>query len=324
MKISVIINTLNRPEPLEQCLEALRKQTYKDFEVVVVDQSRNRRTKKVCKPYNLKYYRIRKRNNLSVSRNYGINMAAGDVLAFIDDDAQARSDWIERIVKAYDQEDPPALIAGRVIDVSDPDNPVTQFQNGIVSSFGYTEDIRPSDEKRYGKGHAGWYLRPMGANMILKKDAAVAVGGFDEFYEYIHDETDIAVRIIKEGSVAIYDDQLIVEHSPALGRNRKKKGGTNWFSLAKNNLYFALKNGNGPNPIKTIRALWRVLGGRGPYAILLSLFMHRKMWLSGFIYNGLKVTAGLAKGFNAGLLGRRRTKEFGEPTDYVLFAKRHE
>ncbi|KXK25839.1 MAG: PGL/p-HBAD biosynthesis glycosyltransferase [candidate division WS6 bacterium OLB20] len=324
MKITVIVNTLNRPESLALCLESLRKQTYKDFEVVVVDQSRNRRSKAVCKPYNLKYYRIRKRNNLSVSRNYGINMAAGDVLAFIDDDAQAREDWIERIAAAFSSEEAPDLIAGRVIDVSDPENPVTQFQNGIVSSFGYTEDIRPSDERRYGKGHAGWYLRPMGANMILRKQAAVAAGGFDEFYEYIHDETDIAVRLIKNGGTAVYDDQLIVEHNPALGRNRKKRGGTNWFALAKNNLYFALKNGTGPAPLKILRALWRVLGGRGPYATLLQMFVHRRIWLVAFVFNVLKVTAGIAKGFNGGLLKRRRTRTFGEPTEYVLFAKRHE
>lgn len=324
MKISVIINTLNRPDSLELCLESLRRQTYKDFEVVIVDQSRNRRTKKVSKPYNLKYYRIRKRNNLSISRNYGINMAAGDVLAFIDDDAQAREDWIEKIAAHFESEESPDVLAGRVIDVSDSENPVTQFQNGIVSSFGYTEDIRPSDEKRYGKGHAGWYLRPMGANMILKKSSVIEAGGFDEFYEYIHDETDIAVRLIKQGGMAVYDDTLIVEHNPALGRNRKKRGGTNWFALSKNNLYFALKNGNGPIMFKLIRSVWRVVGGKGPYANLLRLFTHGKMWLPNFVISWLKVTAGIAKGFNAGLLGKRRTKEFGEPTDFVMFAKRHE
>ncbi|KXK08369.1 MAG: glycosyltransferase [Candidatus Dojkabacteria bacterium] len=324
MKISVVINTLNRPEQVSLCLESLRLQTYKDFEVIVVDQSRNRRTKEVCKPYNLKYYRIKKRNNLSISRNFGINMAAGEIVAFIDDDAQAKEDWIERISNHFLQDDKPGFIAGRVIDVSDSENPVTQFQNGIVSAFGYSEDIRPTDEKRYQRGHAGWYVRPMGANMVFQKKSLEKIGGFDEFYEYIHDETDVAVRVIKSGDYGLYDDSLIVYHNPALGRNRKRKRfSTNWYALTKNNIYFALKNGSGILPLRVLRSFWRVLGARGPFIALFKLFLHRKISIFSYMFGNIRSGLGLLKGFFWGTRKKRKLMKVTEPSAYLLFAKRH-
>src|SRR3989304_9762953 len=106
MTISVIINTINRDQEVARCLESLKRQTDKDFEVIIVDQSKNRRTKTVCRPYNLKYYRLRKRKNLAHSRNFGVNMAAGKIVAFIDDDAEPAADWVEQIKLAYALEKP--------------------------------------------------------------------------------------------------------------------------------------------------------------------------------------------------------------------------
>lgn len=312
---------MNRPDSIRDCLESLKGQTDKDFEVIVVDQSKKRRTKEIVKPYNLKYYRIKKRKNLSVSRNFGINMAAGEVIAFIDDDAQAKEDWIEKIKENFRQGDV-QLLSGRVVNKGSLENPVTEFQNGIVSTFGHTQDIRPTDEKIYEKGHAGWYLRAMGTNMAFLKSAVTSIGGFDEFFEYIHDETDLAVRIIKNGGRAIYDDTLMVDHYSASSHNRKSKYKTNWHALAKNNLYFGLKNGNGPMVLRTIRALWRAVGAGGPFLILLRILIHGKIHPFYFLLSEVRSLLGLQQGLRGGLLYKRKLREFSNKPEFLIFTKR--
>lgn len=314
---------MNRDQEIARCLESLKHQTDKDFEVIVVDQSKNRRTKTVCRPYNLKYYRPKKRKNLAHSRNFGINMAAGDVVAFIDDDAEAKENWIEVIKKNYSQVKP-SVLAGKVIDVSDPANPVTQFQNGIVSRFGYTEDLHPVSETKYNHGYKGWYTFPLGANSVFLKKEVIRVRGFDEFYDFIHEESDIALRIIKTGGNGTYDDGLVVLHHLAKSHNRKGKYKINWRVLTKNNIYFGIKNGGGWFPLKFARVMWRIFSSQGPYRIVLKQFLEGKINPFSLFYDWFMINIGATQGIHGGLFSNRKLiHKFEVPGKYVLFTKRN-
>lgn len=96
--ISVVITAYNRPDFLAQALSSVLAQTYRDFEVVIVDD---------CSPTDLaptvarfegpiRYHRLEKNGKLSNSRNQGVKLAKGEYVAFLDDDDAWLPNKLER------------------------------------------------------------------------------------------------------------------------------------------------------------------------------------------------------------------------------------
>jgi len=305
MNLTVIINTFNRPKVLGKCLDSLLLQSDKDFDIVVVDQSTNDESALICSNYKLNYIKNSKRN-LSHSRNIGIKNAKSQLVAFIDDDARADPDWVKIIKSNFKRDSKLDILAGKVVDSTLGYAPKIQFRNGIVSLYGYIEDIHPLNETKYRNGNGLWLLRPMGTNMAFKKQTVINNGGFDEFYEYIHDETDITVRILKSGGKITYDNSLLVNHYPAKSINRISKYDINWFVDVKNNIYFGLKNANDFIPIRLLRSIKRIFFDKGAFSIIFKLFKNQNISFKDLIRFYVKAFRGLFVGIFCGLFGKRK------------------
>ena len=81
----------------------------------------------------------------------------------------------------------------------------------------------------------------MGANMAVRREAMLAVGGFDETYVYPYEDADLSVAIIKAGYRLFHHPRAMVHHFPALSHNRRSEFDPNYFAIARNQLYFAFK-----------------------------------------------------------------------------------
>ncbi len=94
-RVSVVVNTYNRAASLHQTLQALQRQNYSKFEVIVVNGPSTDDTAEVLRAHAAQ---IRvgtcAQRNLSISRNVGIEMARGEFVAFIDDDAVPDENWL--------------------------------------------------------------------------------------------------------------------------------------------------------------------------------------------------------------------------------------
>ena len=99
-KVSVIIPTYNSAQFIVETLESVFAQTYKNYEVIVVDDGSTDNTKEVLKPYMSKIRYIYKENGGPASaRNVGIKNARGEYIAFLDSDDLWLSEKLERQVK---------------------------------------------------------------------------------------------------------------------------------------------------------------------------------------------------------------------------------
>jgi len=101
--ISVIIPVYNNWEGVEKCLASLAKQTFTDFEAVVVDDGGEQREKTKNKRqnyrFNINFYRI-EHGGAPKARNFGFDQSKGELVLFCDADMELRSDCLQRMVKA--------------------------------------------------------------------------------------------------------------------------------------------------------------------------------------------------------------------------------
>lgn len=100
--VTVVIPTRDRPAELERALLSVARQTYTDWEVVLVDDgSPDQRASGIAARFpKVKYERMDRSLGASAARNHGIARAAGDLVAFLDDDDVWRADFLEMQVAA--------------------------------------------------------------------------------------------------------------------------------------------------------------------------------------------------------------------------------
>jgi GalNAc5-diNAcBac-PP-undecaprenol beta-1,3-glucosyltransferase len=101
-KISVVIITCDRPEYLKTALQSVFEQTVKPYEVIVVDDCSNVDCEQVTNGFSnekIKYHRLSQRSGANTARNCGVEMSAGDIIAFLDDD----DIWLENFVSTHQE-----------------------------------------------------------------------------------------------------------------------------------------------------------------------------------------------------------------------------
>ncbi|MDQ6945250.1 MAG: glycosyltransferase [Actinomycetota bacterium] len=239
--VSVVINTYNRASSLRLTLDGLSQLDYPNFGVVVVNGPSTDDTEEVLAGYagRIRTARCPERN-LSMSRNIGISLAAGQIVAFIDDDAYPDPAWLDRLVEAY-VDDEVAGAGGPVLDHTG-----ARFQTRYIIS-----DRVGQSTLTFGTNPSEWLNVPgaasfpslLGTNSSFRRDRLLEIGGFDEEFEYFLDETDVCARLVDAGYVIRQLDDGLVHHrllpSDIRGDTRVAR---DRFAVAKNTCYFALKS----------------------------------------------------------------------------------
>ncbi|HEY3566515.1 MAG TPA: glycosyltransferase [Thermoanaerobaculia bacterium] len=103
--VSVVIPAYESQRTLAGCLEAISRQTFQDFETVVVDSSPGEAaesTRRIVEGFTaVRFERSEQRLLPHAARNLGVARSRGELLAFTDPDVYARPDWLERLVAAH-------------------------------------------------------------------------------------------------------------------------------------------------------------------------------------------------------------------------------
>lgn len=211
--ISVIIPTCGRIDSLSRCLKSLLQQTISPCEIIIVDNSKVQipppersslqdklyshlsgvfRLANSCKlGIGLKLIR-ENRTGSAFARNAGIKAAKSDLVAFIDDDCEAKRDWIEQIIIAHEQY-PDCIIQGRNLNGL-PDNIFACLEHFTTESFFiYTRYL---DTK----------------NFVLSKSIFKKIGFFDTQFLHILEDVDFALRAKKKDLKILYNPRIKVWH----------------------------------------------------------------------------------------------------------------
>ncbi len=161
MCISVVIPTCDREDKLRLALDSVFKQSYKDVETFVVDNGRTAICRSFAEAYPLAtFLRIPPRSGVAVARNWGAMHAQGTYLAFLDDDDVWPSDYL-RTMLGHLESTEHGLVAA----------PNCDLATGKIIAM----PIPIPSDRRLEQWRE---LAYMGSNMLMRRDAFNAVGGF--------------------------------------------------------------------------------------------------------------------------------------------------
>ena len=186
--MSVVICVRNGEKCVADCIESLLNQTYRDFEIVMVDDASNDRTVEIIsrfKDQRIKCLRNKEWLGIPKSRNTGLEHAVGKYIFFTDADCTVSKDWIEEGLSCF--ADDCVGVEGRIIYVSENYQPA------------YSDYVL---ENRNGG-------KFMTANVAYRSDILEAVGGLNENIKYRTDR-DLGFRIIEHGKVCFNKNMIAV------------------------------------------------------------------------------------------------------------------
>ena len=106
--VSIIVRTCKRPSYLRETLLSIKRQTYKNLEVIVVEDGEDTASKIINEEFydmNIKYFALGKNMGRSVAGNKGLELATGKYINFLDDDDVFYPDHVESLVKKLEKSD---------------------------------------------------------------------------------------------------------------------------------------------------------------------------------------------------------------------------
>jgi glycosyltransferase involved in cell wall biosynthesis/GT2 family glycosyltransferase len=211
--ISVVIcaYTLDRLAVMGEALDSLRAQTLPPHEVILVIDHAPELLEQAARLWpEVKIVANREQQGLSGARNTGVAEASGEVVAFLDDDAIAAPDWLQRLADAY--ADPDVLGAGGSVHPRWVEGKPGWFPPEFDWVVGCTHSGMPRT--------SGPVRNLVGANMSFRRAPLVEVGGFSHELGRVGtlpvgcEETDLSIRVHQRwpGSEIRYDPAAEVEH----------------------------------------------------------------------------------------------------------------
>jgi glycosyltransferase involved in cell wall biosynthesis len=186
IKVSIVIPSYERKELLLNLLQKLNEQSFKDFEVIVIDQSAKSLENELNEySYTLKYINSRIKGAVK-ARNFGGMLARGTFIGFIDDDCYPiNENWIENAYSLFMSNQNIVGIEGKI-------------------SSDHLDDPNYRSVSNIGCEGLGF----MTANLFISKKVFNKLNGFDESFENPHfrEDTDFGWRALDEGLIPYAED----------------------------------------------------------------------------------------------------------------------
>ena len=240
-RLSIIINTHNRVAELDKCLNNLYQQTYKDFEVILIDMNTNLPglDDLIKKFSNINHIKCGKNLGPSIGRNIGVNKAEGELLVFLDDDAYLLDPLtLDKTIRFFDKNDYGQLGLQSYENV---DTKKIYISQCIIGDDGFLNVEKSKDENLEISNER---LSIETSFCLMKKKLFQEAGGFDPIYFFYDEDTDLSMRIGQMGyKKKVYKDIKYQHTSGSTIRSRNSRYFNKGYLVLKNfGLLLFLKN----------------------------------------------------------------------------------
>jgi GT2 family glycosyltransferase len=297
-KYTVVVNTYphdQRDSDLLRCLQSLTKQHLQDFTVLLIENAHDdAAVKKIATDAGLTNFKIicNTTNKLSFLFNLGYKNSTTDLIAFLADDAEASTRWLEKIDEELQTNADTGVVTGPIISTIQPAGEMHRLyllsqKNKFLQMLSWPYMHFVMEDKPLAPGNlfaSGAYSLGAGldisttyprqeidlattSSMGIRKACLDDVNGFDENYWFNHADGDLFIRIKKAGWKIIFDPQVIAHHHVRIGPSR------NAFFIGRDTGLFYKKN-------VRVKDLHSFIGA------FLNLLVYTGYWLYKFIVTG--------------------------------------
>jgi len=227
-KVSIVIPTRDNAVLLKKCVDSvLEKSTYKDYEVIIVNNGSG-------EPETFKYFATVVKDprvnvieyeasfNYSAINNYATKRCSGDYIVFLNNDTEIITPgWMEAMMELA-QRSSTGVVGAKLL-----------FHNGAIQhagviigiggTAGHSHRLFPADEPGYGGRIISIQnlSAVTGACMMVRKEAFELVGGFDERFSVTFNDLDLCAKIIEQGYLVVYTPVAELYHHECYTRGNE-------------------------------------------------------------------------------------------------------
>ncbi len=199
LKASVIIPAFNAEKTIGKCLESMEKQSFSNFEIIIVDDGSMDRTGKIAKKFSKA--RIVKQENAgpAVARNRGAKESKGEIIVFTDSDCIAEKNWLTEMTEPFCDKEI-AGVQGRY----------KCRQKELIARL-----IQLEIEKRYAKMVKHKFIDFIGTySAAYRRSVFERLKGFDTSFPIASGEdTDFSFRVSRAGYKMVFNQKAIIFHT---------------------------------------------------------------------------------------------------------------
>lgn len=247
--VSIIIVNWNGAEILSECLISLKKQTYKNFEVLVVDNNSSDDSTKILATFNwLNVIKSRKNLGFAGGNNLGFTKAKGKYILLLNSDALMQKDSLEKLVETLEEKLDVAAVQPKFLYEDNTINSIGAYltYTGFLYYPGYG---KKSTITKYEKSR--YIFSGYGAGLLIRREVINKIGLFDDDYFMYFEETDLCMRIWLSGWKVLFNADTVIHHKG--GVSSKKYGLEKiYFHSYKNRICTYIKN-------LEVKTFWRIV-----------------------------------------------------------------
>ncbi|MEJ2647391.1 MAG: glycosyltransferase [Sedimentisphaerales bacterium] len=204
MLVSVIIPTYNRSKYVTKAIESVLAQTYKSYEIILIDDGSSDDTKELIKPYldRVKYF-YQDNSGASAARNNGIRNAKGQWIAFLDSDDEWLPDKLAvqtRFIEKHSE------IVAHMVNIN-----LVNYNGKSLNSFLHCKFPHENEEgliKEPFIPHLRYRTLAMPSGVMCRRECAINAGLFDESF-CIGEDYDFMCRLALQGSWGYCSFELV-------------------------------------------------------------------------------------------------------------------
>ncbi len=196
-RMSVVICSYNGERTIRDTLDGVARLEYPEVEVIVVDDGSTDATAQIAAEYAFRVVSTPNRG-LSAARNLGLEMATGEIVAYIDDDAWPDPQWLSFLAATFMSSDHVGVGGPNLAPPTD-----GAVADAVAHAPGGPTHVLLADQEA---DHIP------GCNCAFRRDALLAIGGFDPVFRVAGDDVDVCWRLRDRGWTLGFHAAAVVWH----------------------------------------------------------------------------------------------------------------
>ena len=247
--VSVIIPHLNGKYHLDDCLGSLRRQSYSNFETILVDNGSSDGTQEYVRTHypEVKLVELGDNKGFTGACNAGFNVSKGDLIILLNNDTEVDANWLEALVSAFERVPSAGSIASKMMLFDQRETFHTAGDYYRINGLPGNRGVWQHDNGQYDR--ETFVFGACGGAAAYRRSLLEEIGFLDDDFYFSCEDIDLAWRIHLAGSSVLYTPDAVVYHKLKASAG---SGTTSSYYDGRNFLYVIWKN----YPSSLLRAHW--------------------------------------------------------------------